>query len=318
MLKLVAIGFLLFTLNSSVAVASEEFVHLDFDARTWLQSEENDQDSYDTQLRARGRVNGSVSINECISFNARLNTGNRFNTESSDTGIGDEPSDLEIHLRHLYIKRKCVDEKLQVEAGSMPLDFENRIGSLGISSNGWLDGVRISLLDDKNATKWILSAGTISDTDTPNVFSRDRSDVNYYELGHERELSRQLKLGITGASYNDVFYSRMVFTYALNQYLNWLEALQIEGMLQRDNFVGSLLRLKLKLGDWQISNIYTHVDADLDEPDKYGILMKDFYGFKDNYYLETSKSIKGDLSFYTRTRIGHSSTRFELGLRVKL
>ena len=291
---------------------------MDFDIRSWLQAEKNETSDYDTQLRARGRLNGAVKIDKCISLKARMTTGDRFNTESSDTGIGDNPSDLEVNLRHLYIDRKCVDERLSLQAGSLPLDLENRIGSLGISSNGWLDGVRVNLQGADQTSKWVLSVGAMDAAETPNVFQRERESINYYELGHERELSENLKLGVIGASYNDIFYSRIVFQYALSQYLNWMESVQMEGLLQKDNFVGSLLRLKVNLGEWDISTIYTHVDQDLDDVEKYGILMKDFYGFGDNYYLETSRPIKGDLSIYTRARVGDSSTRFELGLRLKM
>lgn len=136
------------------------------------------------QLRLDGTLN--ITPDGCIKLNARIAGGSGYNSENMVAGIFDGEENLDINVRRIYVDMKCISENVRLEAGAMPA---RSFGHLGLSQDGWVDGLRV-IVDAKDQKRKIyFTLGEISDLKNPNAFSRDHSGLNYGQLELEQGLA---------------------------------------------------------------------------------------------------------------------------------
>ncbi len=114
----------------------------------------------------------------------------RWSTLHDFTG-GDAGS-FPIFVRRLYLERRLGPARLQL--GAIP-PIKNIASSTGIDPDGWIDGARFDLEIGDSVVE--LVAGSLSDLETPNVFSRDHA-LDYFELELTQRLSRILLVEASG------------------------------------------------------------------------------------------------------------------------
>ncbi len=314
MFKLLFIS-LLMTLPQ-ISMADPE-VNISGYGRGWIQLSEDEMNELNHALVGRVRLEGSVKLDKCVKLNARLNTGNSFNSENFYTGVGYKEAELNVDLRHLYVDIQCAKSALSVELGALPTNDDTRIGNLGISNNGWIDGIRVSKSSEDGKTIWVFSAGSVQDFKNPNLFTRDRSEINHIDIGHQRPVTDELSAGAVVGRFDEVYFTRLVLEYSASKLAKWLDTISLEGMTRDKDFVGYHLRTKVVIGGWDFNLINTHVDQNLNDERKYSLLIKDFYGFGDNYYLVVDKELSAGRSAFARGRVGDAGPRFELGMTQK-
>lgn len=273
---------------------------------------ESGEDGYDHNVRGEARVDGFLKISECVQLRTRISTGDNFNTESLATGIGPAPAKFDINIRHLYIDSDCLSDAVKVEAGAIPV---RNHGYLGLSSNGWIDGLRVTVQSGAN-TNASFSIGNVQ-TNQANVFRRDFNDINHVQLDVEQKLTAKLTGYTSVAAYNDMLFTRGGLRYALTEFVKWIEAVGAEGIAEGDNLMGGYLYSDFNLGDYNLRVAASRVQPNVTDEEKLALLIKDFYGFGDNLYVMGDRDIAKNLNLGARLRIGDAGQQFELRLTHK-
>ncbi|MES2769283.1 MAG: hypothetical protein V4596_09060 [Bdellovibrionota bacterium] len=253
-----------------------------------------EEKSNDMQHTVRGqiRVDGWVKLDKagCVKLNARLTSGQNYNSEWLITNLADGSEAYDINLRRLYVDYSCINEKVILQAGAMPVMTNGR---LGLTDYGWVDGVRV-IIEDKNRT-WYLSVGEISDLKTPNVFKRKHEGINYLQAEVNQKFGKGNSLFVNVSEYEDTLYSRAGLKYAMNEYFKWLrvvslESVAAEALLSGDEKIGSHFESLFKRGEWSFIVIYADIHPNPSDIDKLNLLVKNSYGYGKNYYFEPSRT----------------------------
>ena len=278
----------------------------------WEEKPDGTQHTVRGQLRADAWIN--LSSDGCVKLNARLTSGSNFNSEWLVSGIADGIESYDINIRRLYVDMKCL-EGLKLEAGAMPVITDGR---LGLSDYGWVDGVRVVM--EKNDRKMILTVGEINDLKTPNVFKRDRDGVNYVQAEVTQKFGNGHSVFVSLSDYEDTFYSRVGMKYAINKYFEWLKSWSLqyvsaEAMLSGNKRLGDHFEAAFKKENWIVRLCAYYLEPNPTDTDKENLLVKNFYGYGNNYYIDADRRFgrENNWVFLLRARDGDAGKLLEVG-----
>lgn len=105
-------------------------------------------------------------------------TGDKFTSKYGTFYNFNDPDarpEFTIHFRQLYLERKF--PWFAVQLGAVP-PVKDRVSSTGLFSKGWIDGLRVNVPVPLGVVEVV--AGSLTDLDNPNLFSRDH-EANYLE-----------------------------------------------------------------------------------------------------------------------------------------
>lgn len=127
-------------------------------------------------------------------------TGSSFSNEWSNVAPNDKAVAPTLAFRHLYARKVfglSDSSKLTLEAGA--LNYSHSIGSGGVASFGWVDGLRVKVNTKLGDIKVI--AGSMGEYKTPNAFAR-HFNGNFVEVEISKKLFDQLTVSAAYENHN--------------------------------------------------------------------------------------------------------------------
>lgn len=268
-------------------------------------------------IRGALRLDGWIDVTPkglpkgCLRVASRLVTGDRFNNEWVSTGIGDGEAKLNVSLRQLYVSSTCL-KNITIDAGSVPV---KRHGVLGLSESGYLDGINVVIDDQENGRNVIIQVGAV-DGET-NLFKRDFDHINTAGIQVKQALSENVSGFIALAAYKDSLFNRGGMSWALGEYSKWLKETGAEVLFSEDRLLGGLLYTKFDLKQIETTVSVARINPNPEESDKLGFLLKQFYGYGTNFYLEANRKLSSSTTLNFRLRLGDAGPRIQTGVTVQ-
>jgi hypothetical protein len=154
----------------------------------WLKDSESvDQQQTGVYITLKAKIGGGYEI---VSF---VGTGRNFAVNWDQLYNYNNPQGLmapeNLAMRQLYIKKQY-HNGVEAQAGALP-PMNGILAHAGMNKNGWVDGARIKIPTRLGFAS--ITAGSIHDTENPNVFTRDRQ-LNYFDIFISNELYENLML----------------------------------------------------------------------------------------------------------------------------
>src|SRR5690606_10209142 len=121
----------------------------------------------------KANIDATINLTEdgCLKVSGQIATGDEYDTNWDNTGLGDAEGEINLNLRRLYLDFACYSRRLGIQAGALPVLSPE---GLGVDEDGWADGVRASIvLNAKHEVILVLTAADVDQYDVPNVFHRD-------------------------------------------------------------------------------------------------------------------------------------------------
>jgi hypothetical protein len=252
-------------------------------------------------LMAATRINLRVPIDSagCIKANARITSGNGFNSEDVYTGIGDNPSSVKMQMRHMNgeVDLDCYlsdgseksDNRHKLEVGALPIVNE---WGLGPSINGWIDGIRFTIEEKSTRRRWSFSLGSIDDLDQPHFFDRNVGNVNHAEVivtqsfGPEKSPHTFM---ISVAEFEDSLYLRSGIKLAIAEYVKYLKTISSEVLVVDGDRVGTFQEVAGQVGNVRMRVFRTDLDLQSNQSPSDAIrFIKYYYGLGTNHYAEAT------------------------------
>ncbi len=281
----------------------------------WEERSTGTQHTVRGQVRADAWVN--VSPDGCVKLNARVTSGQNYNSEWMVSGLADGIESYNINIRRLFVDMSCLG-KLKLEAGAMAVRTDGR---LGLTDYGWVDGVRVYMKDEKRTM--YLTVGEISDLKTPNVFKRKHDGINYIQAEVTQKIGKH-DIFVSLSEYEDTIYSRAGLKYAINKYFQWLENVSLdyvsaEAMLSGSKKLGDHFEAAFNVKNWEIRLCAYNLEPNPTQQDKENLLVKNFYGYGKNYYIESDRDFgkNNNWNFTVRVRDGEAGKLLETGFTRK-
>ncbi len=278
---------------------------------------EEKKDGYQHTIRGQFRADAwiKLSADGCVKLNARVTSGSNYNSEWIVSGLADGVESYDINVRRLYVDMKCLG-KLNLEAGAMPVRTDGR---LGLTDYGWVDGVRVYMKDDKRTM--YLTVGEINDLKTPNVFKRKHSGVNYIQAEVTQNFGEKgHSVFVSLSDYEDTFYARVGMKYAIKKYFEWLknwslDYVSAEAIVSGNNKLGDHFEAAFKKENWTVRLCAYYLEPNPSDTEKENLLVKNFYGYGSNYYIEGDRRFGKDNKwvFMFRVRDGDAGKLLETG-----
>ena len=177
------------------------------------------EDGWKDSAKGSYQVDGGFFLNQCTELRGRITSGSTYNSNTDNLGIGEGDSDINFNVRHLYLDTNCLNKNVTVQAGAM--NVVNG-GSLGLSTSGWVDGVRVIINEESSGRSWFLTIGNIDELDDPNLFQRKFMDeVNYKaaELSQDFGSEDQHTVLLSVADFKDTSFLRAGIRLAVSDYI---------------------------------------------------------------------------------------------------
>lgn len=268
---------------------------------------------HELNLKGRLRVDGFVNLDSkgCLQVKARLTTGDKLNNEFFNTGIGTNDADLTLSLRQLYVSAACL-KNLTVEAGAVPV---RNFGSMGLSGNGYIDGVQVVIKDEENKREFILSAGQVDPV--ASLLKRSFNDLNHISAQVKQDLG-DVDPFLSLCLYEDTMFSRAGVTWALTMYSKWLQEAGAEVMMSDSKLIGGYTHVKLNVKNFETRLVLSTINPDPKASDKLAFQMKQFYGYGKNALVEVSRNLPKDFTVNLRLRVGDAGPLAQVGLTKTL
>ncbi len=264
-------------------------------------------------LKGRIRIDGWVNLTEdgCLKLRARLTTGEKFNNEWINSGVGTADPDFRIALRQVYVSLACL-KGIQIEAGSVPV---KNFGNLGLSDNGSIDGVQVSIIDAEHQREWLLSAGHVGIE--ADLFKRNLTAINHGNIQVRQSFGKEISAYLSVSNYESTFYSRTGIQWILSQYSAWLKDVGADIIFADEKYRGVAGYTRFNVGPWNSRIALSTNIKHPTEGERLALLMKQFYGYGKNIYLETSRDYSKTLSVNARIRLGDAGPMALAGVTWK-
>lgn len=301
-------------INQAQAEEDLPFIHMEGigSLSTWTQDPvgKPGEDNLKARLRADGWIN--VTKNGCVKIQGRLTTGNKFNNEWVNTGVGTNEADFSLSLRHLYVSATCL-KNLKVEFGSVPV---SNSGGLGLSDNGYVDGLNITIKDEENDREWVVSVGSVEAE--ANLLKRDYDKVNHASVQLNQGIGKNGTGILRVSKYEESYFTRAGIRWAVSEYLKWLEETGAEVLFSDDRLIGGMIHSSFTLDNWKSRVVVSRINPDPHESDRLAFLLKQFYGYGDNILIESNKALNDKVTLNLRFRLGDAGPMAQAGLTYKL
>ncbi len=265
---------------------------------------ENEEDTFHfrDQYKVNFKYKHEIGSDSCISINAGVLNGSKFDSTSTDFSDGND-----IALRHLYFDFNCLVNK-SIQVGAIHSDH---ISPLDLEKNGWIDGIKIhidlkSIIDELH-----LTYGSVNTDASTNVFERVNEDYNQFiRATLVKKIKEKLKATLALTSFNDEFIYQGVLEYSLNDVTPLLDELSIYTSLSKDRHHHTGIEVSKEHKGYKISLGYV-------EQDNYVYPTSSFYSKEDALYISVSKTFKQRLKLSLRARKGRRDNRVEATIEYK-
>ncbi len=262
-------------------------------------------------VKGRVRIDGFLNISECIQLKTRIATGEKYNTEWFNTGLGTEEGKFKIFLRQLYVSIDCLEQhNIKFEVGTIPV---SNYGTVGLSNNGSVDGINVYFTDKKHNRNYIVTVGNIKLN--PNIFEHQINQINYESIQVQQILDstdKNRQASIAVSNYENTIYGRIALQWTLSQYSAWLKKLQLqttlEAITENDHIMGGLGGIQFLIASIQMRVIYSHLTPNPTSAERLSFSIKQFYGFGNNIYFEFSKKLNSVFTSSLYVRFGDAGT----------
>lgn len=270
---------------------------VDTPVATWLE----------VQVEANGYVN--LTKDGCLKLHARVNTGDKYVSNYSNTGVGDKSQNLELNMRLLYIDYTCYLKKVALQAGAMPVLSQ---GMSGANLNGWADGFRLIYKLKATGPEVSVTAGQVNQTDTPSVFERDFKGFNYLQVYVNQDITKNLKAYVDLTRLDANTYLNMTMTMIVSDYIKYVDQITADIGLVEGNYQSSVLMLTKNHGKWKIDVGYMN-KRDFQGHSDQGVLPTDnFYAPGNNGFVSVSRNITKRFSVSLRVHKGSAPVRVDV------
>lgn len=307
-MKLNHFAILVVTITSFNLWAQDES-RLNYDVRfraTERYTEETTGDHFSTF--SAFRVDGSYELGKtrCTKVAARVATGTAFNSEWEDAKPG-ESLGLHPHVRHFYVDTNCIDKNLHLQVGALPV---TGIGSLGLTSAGWMDGFRAIWSKDKNR-EWSIVIGEVDEFDQASAFKRSYGDINMYKIDVTQRFANGLTVVVGATEYNDENYLRWIAEKTVAE-SRFIQKYQLEQIIVDGEPTAALGRIVFQpIKRWTVQMSVSHQDPDRAQDLK---VTKYFYGAGTNVQFEGEYPIGKWGTFTHRLRDGDAGLMGDIGI----
>lgn len=278
---------------------------------------EESKDGEKNWFRGQARINGWVQISEdgCVKAKARVSSGTAFNNEWIATGVGDEKSQIQVGVRHLYVDATCLKKNIGAEIGTIPARPEGALGNLGLTELGWLDGLRVTVRDEKHEREVYFSIGEISDAQNPNTLTRNRSGINHAAIEIKQAISENKNAFGSVTVFDKRVFTRAGIQFLLKEYKTWLKQASVEVLASDNRIVGQFVSSDFDLGKLRARVYATNLTIDAIEQKKLNYVLKNSYGYGKNAYFEISRDLfEKRLTLHVRARVGQAGKLLEAGI----
>jgi len=278
-------------------------------------------------LRAQLRLNGWVNLDSagCLKARARITSGNSFNSEWMQTGIGKGSADVQIGLRHLYLDYKCIESNVRIEAGAFSARPAGGPGNLGPTEVGWIDGLRVTITNEEKIRDIYLSVGEVSDTKNPNLLTRKHTGINHAMLEIKQVVNKDVTAHASIARQDKQIFSRAGLNWVITQYIGWIKnmgantSVGAEALVADDHLIGGMIYSDFNLKTWRVRTFVTRITPNPSDEERLNLLFKNFYGYGSNAYFELSHDIfNKKMTLNLRARVGDAGKLVEAGITVPL
>lgn len=141
------------------------------------------QSGKDSRWQYRIRFYPQFKLNNNLSFNAFVNTGDSF--ASSYNTLDDSSADY-FYLRRLYLRHQQGQGK--TELGVIPT-YKGPVSSTGLSKDGWITGARqVFAVNPHSQLEFVI--GELDHLDKPSAFQSVHK-LNYFEMEYSSALSQR-------------------------------------------------------------------------------------------------------------------------------
>ncbi len=288
------------------------------------------------QIRGLLRLDGFLNLDKrgCMQVKARMLTGETFTSDNISHTVGDSmdslKAKLKISLRHIYLDYSCQSEKFRVELGALPttnLASGEYVGNLGLGSSGWIDGMRVTIVDRENNREWIFSAGQVSDTKQPNVFKREHNDINHMQMMVRQKVENignvleNATFVLSESRHNKTYYTRAGIEAAIKGFGQWLgseEAKLLVGgelLASDDHLVGQMVHTDFDLKKWNARVTFAHIaKSSATAEDATSLVLKSYMAYGSNVYFYVKRDLSDSLALDMRVRVGDGGKMIETGI----
>lgn len=310
-------------LLASLFLASSAFAQSLTDYNIVVDGRHDEITSTDVQrLQGRVRLGFVIDAAGIVEIVGLASTGNSFNNDWTTVSSNNNSNDhLNLTFRNLYLRK--VIGNTTVEAGA--LSPEPTVGSAGLASSGWVDGLRVKV--NTKVGDFKVVAGSLGDFKQPNSFER-KFQGNFIEIEMDHKVFENLLTQTAVEHYNGDLYLRENLTLDLKILTDKVFKVFASALYDTErnamNYeVGAEFDL-LK----NITNKYDHrLDfkvyySNLDEriPDRNSMTSAYYtYGPRITTQIGGKIDKAGNINWYTRATFGaDGNNRFDVGIQVKI
>lgn len=186
--------------------------------------------------RERNRLQGYLRLRFAIDtllgikLNGFASTGNTFTSKyGTYVDFLDASPEFNIYFRQLYLERSF--DFMRIQLGAIP-PIKNVVSRSGLFSKGWIDGGRIEVLFGRWGVLELV-AGSLTDLDNPNLFSRDHR-FNYLEAEASLDLLSWLHAELSLERVAEDLYTRAEARVTLRLPGDRTVTAVIEGVINAD------------------------------------------------------------------------------------
>jgi hypothetical protein len=190
---------LIFLCTISAAHAQLKDFDITIDSR-YDRIQDEDQTLTQNRLQDRIRIGFLYDVNGKFEIVGLAATGPSYGNDWNNAYDFNQNSSgqHELYFRKLYLQKLIGNT--QVQLGS--LGGIDSVGSAGVSSSGWVDGVNLNVKkDNKN---FHIRVGSLYDVQNPSVFTRHRK-LNFVEVELSQSVLKDMLVSIGYEHYRDDF-----------------------------------------------------------------------------------------------------------------
>lgn len=302
-------------------------LNIDFDLKTDVDVRYDYQpDQNKERLQERIRMGFVIDHDGMFQIIGLVSTGKDFGSDWANLkDFRNEENGLQtpkLFFRHLYAQ--IARENVRVQVGTLP-SIKKNASAFGLDSSGWVDGIRVERYFKNDGVIEIV-AGSIGDTDNPNIVTRDR-EFDFFEIEISRKVFNRVFGEIKYEHFKNRDFIQGTLRYDLPIIADKLISFSTEYMqdIKDSNANAYSLGAEFDLldllfgtsqGRLKVATNFVYIDSSMGDR---GRLKDSFYIYSGHYELSLSGKISdnGRINWFVNY-FGAKEQRFNMGIKVKL
>lgn len=185
-----------------VSLSAQELEELQLDSG--LRYDNSDYGDDKNRFQGSLELDVNVRLIQSLRLKSFSSTGPKY--DSTWTTLSDftnsSKEEVQFFVRQLYLENWWGRHRVQI---GFIAPIKNLVSPTGLNKNGWIDGMRVEHFSRFGTAEVV--AGSISDLENPNVFTRER-DLNFFEIEFSQPPERKMAFELSYEHFKDDNYAR--------------------------------------------------------------------------------------------------------------